>query len=805
MTWSNYDEVISQLEAAGLLISGASGCGIQADTLSPVRCRVQGQRGKPGWYKLFTLTTRDSSAILVGAYGVYQGNDPGTIKIAISRGERERLTADQLSALRARQEADRRTAALQLAARHERAARQASLWWRKLQVFGDSAYLHRKGLPAGRLYGARISPSGNLVIPMQDYSGKIWGLQVIYSDPAIKARKGRDKDFTPPGLAKAGRFFLIGGLQINGVALICEGFATGASLHEATGIPVVVAFDAGNLLPVARELARRYRGLRLLFCADDDYDWQRSGKVNTGIDAARTAALAVNGQVCIPQFPGDRPELTHKGPTDFNDLHCHPDGGLHVVRAQIEASLSAAGWSFRPLQAVRADVLEEGGGARPSLRSNITIEEATQRWALIYGAKDALFDFDEHRLVCKSNVLDLLPDHAWRDWKRAGMQVYRIEEVGFDPTGKDESVKCNLWAGWPTKPREGNCENLLDLLRYLCSKEADPEAVFDWVLRWIAYPLQNPGAKMRTALVFHGEPGAGKNLIFETLMAIYGEYGAVIDQSAIEDKFNDYASRKLFLVADEVVARSDLWHVKNKLKGFITGQWIRINPKQVAAHNERNHVNMVFLSNEDQPTVIERGDRRYTVVHTPDALSADYYDRCRKELEAGGREALHHYLLNLPLGDFHEHSKPPLTDAKLHVQQLSASSIERFWCEWIEGETAHPVCPCASGQLYIAYSRWCQRNGERPRAQNHLSGFAIHRSGWSIALKYRFQRLTYSGPLIKGRIVMPPEDLLWAKTVDADDYRKPADRTETQWITDCWFAFQDSLNADPGGSDRSFD
>ena len=206
MTWSNYDEVISQLEAAGLLISGASGCGIQADTLSPVRCRVQGQRGKPGWYKLFTLTTRDSSAILVGAYGVYQGNDPGTIKIAISRGERERLTSDQLSALRARQEADRRTSALQLAARHERAARQASLWWRKLQVFGDSAYLHRKGLPAGRLYGARISPSGNLVIPMQDYSGKIWGLQVIYSDPAIKARKGRDKDFTPPGLAKAGRF-----------------------------------------------------------------------------------------------------------------------------------------------------------------------------------------------------------------------------------------------------------------------------------------------------------------------------------------------------------------------------------------------------------------------------------------------------------------------------------------------------------------------------------------------------------------------------------------------------------------------
>ena len=72
-------------------------------------------------------------------------------------------------------------------------------------------------------------------------------------------------------------------------------------------------------------------------------------------------------------------------------------------------------------------------------------------------------------------------------------------------------------------------------------------------------------------------------------------------------------------------------------------------------------------------------------------------------------------------------------------------------------------------------------------------------------VEYRFERLTYSGPLIKIRIIMPPEDLLWAKTVDADDYRKPADCTETQWITDCWFAFQESLNADPCGSDRSFD
>ncbi|MBL7391299.1 primase-helicase family protein, partial [Escherichia coli] len=84
------------------------------------------------------------------------------------------------------------------------------------------------------------------------------------------------------------------------------------------------------------------------------------------------------------------------------------------------------------------------------------------------------------------------------------------------------------------------------------------------------------------------------------------------------DKFNDWASGKLFMIADEVVARQELFHIKNKLKALITGDCIRINPKNVAAHDERNHVNLVFLSNEKQPLVLEKDDRRFMVMWTPD-------------------------------------------------------------------------------------------------------------------------------------------------------------------------------------------
>ena len=89
----------------------------------------------------------------------------------------------------------------------------------------------------------------------------------------------------------------------------------------------------------------------------------------------------------------------------------------------------------------------------------------------------------------------------------------------------------------------GSCEYLVDLLRYMCAKESKPEELFQWVIRWLAYPIQHPGAKMQTTIVVHGPQGTGKNMFFEAIMGIYGRYGRIIDQSAIEDKFNDWASR----------------------------------------------------------------------------------------------------------------------------------------------------------------------------------------------------------------------------------------------------------------------
>ncbi len=793
MRAANYDDVCGQLVSAGLILGPE---GILIDTPNVVRCKVEGRSQKPGWYRLFEVGD-GSSSVIFGAYGINQGGDHGTQKIVLRKDDRLILTADQHEAMRARQNAIRLAGEAALREQYEKASRKSSVWWRKCLQSGESAYLMRKGLPPGKLYGARLSPSGNLVIPLQDHTGKIFGLQVIYHDSEIVARKRRDKDFTPAGLAKKGHWFVIGGLAVGAVALICEGFATGASLHEATGLPVVVAFDANNLLPVAQEIARRYRGCKLLFCADDDYDWQQIGKPNAGMLAANTAALAVDGRVVFPIFPTDRPVLTHKGPTDFNDLHTHPSGSLAMVRAQVHAALSAAGWGVARRVSNRVPESEQGRGdaLRAPMRGLYTLEEACDRWTLLYGADGAFFDSVEHMIVSKSDVLALIPDHAARDWKlRPDRKVARFKEVGFDPTERDPDVVCNLWGGWPTRPKAGDCEPLLDLLRFLCSLETNAQTAYEWALRWLAFPIQHQGAKLKTTLVFHGMQGAGKNLFFDVVASLYGEYGGTVDQLAVESQFNDWASRKLFLVFDEVVARNELYFLKNRIKSLITGDTIRINPKNLSAWTERNHCNGVWLSNELHPTAVELFDRRHFIIWTPPVLSQECYREVAACIANGGREALHDYLLNLDLGDFDEHTKPPMTDAKLRVQELSSGSVERFFKAWISRELDVPVCPCGSGHLYRAYSRFSVSGGEKPRSHIHLSGYIAAQPGWELRKKDIFETVHYGGKIKQARMVIPPDQLLHGH--GSEDYRKRANQTESQWATDGYFSFADALKDD---------
>jgi putative DNA primase/helicase len=669
--------------------------------------------------------------LLVGSFGVWRGNDPGSQKITLDK--RQILSDEQRVALRTRIHIDQKAAEGERRRTADRAAQRAAAMWARLATSGESEYLTRKHIAP---HGIRFSESGSIILPLQDVHGKIHGLQAIYPQGHPKrARLGRDKDFWPKGLAKQGHFFLIGSPAATGICLVAEGYATGASVHEATGLPVAVAFDAGNLVHVVSAMKVRWPQLRLLICADDDYLGKcrecnqltltvdaicsHCGKehraTNAGIAGAQAAALACDGAWLAPHFSSQRP-ADRKGPTDFNDLHVAES--LGAVSRQIDTLLSALAWKGS-FAAPTHRATGAGGDGDGSLRSVTTLEALMERYALVYEVADVVFDSAEHKLVPLSSMRNLCAGRQLFRWwmESPDKRVARLREVGFDPSERDQAIKYNLWAGWPTQPKAGTCSKLLDLGEYLCSLDDKAAEMWAWLQCWLAYPIQHPGAKMKTAVVMHGPQGTGKNLFFEAVVAIYGEYGRLLNQSAVDDKFNDWASCLLFGVADEMVSREEMYHSKNMLKTLVTGDSVRINPKNLASHYERNHVQIVFLSNEVQPMALERDDRRYAVIWTPSKWGAEMYNAVLSEIRAGGVEALHEHLLHLDLSDFGPATLPPMTQAKADLIELGMDSSERFFVEWTKQYTALPVVSCRTEDLYQAYRYWCTLQGVGKPAQ----------------------------------------------------------------------------------------
>ena len=169
-----------------------------------------------------------------------------------------------------------------------------------------------------------------LLIPLRTADGLLATVQAILPE---KLASGRDKDFLKGG-AKSGAHFVIGDLHSSETVIIAEGYATAATLFEATGYPAVMAVDAGNLRPVAEILKKLHPKKRFIIAADND----RTTEGNPGVKAATAAAKAVKGIVAIPSF--NSPLEDDVAGTDFNDLAAL--FGLERVKEQVESAIQFA-------------------------------------------------------------------------------------------------------------------------------------------------------------------------------------------------------------------------------------------------------------------------------------------------------------------------------------------------------------------------------------------------------------------------------------------------------------------------------
>jgi phage/plasmid primase-like uncharacterized protein len=239
---------------------------------------------KDGWYVLH------SDGVPNGQFGCWRSGIESSWKADLGRTytpeELERLK-EQSAKISVQRQIDQKEAQL----------RAKSIWDKTIEA-ANHPYLEKKGI---KPYIAR-QYKDTLVIPLYQQK-EIVSLQFISKDS--------EKQFLKGGTV-SGSYCEIGSIVEPSPICLCEGYATGATIHEATSYPVIVAFNSGNLSKIAKIIKTQYPNFDLIIAGDDDFQHEK----NPGRKTATEAAQATQARLVFPTF--SEPRVASQ--TDFNDM-----------------------------------------------------------------------------------------------------------------------------------------------------------------------------------------------------------------------------------------------------------------------------------------------------------------------------------------------------------------------------------------------------------------------------------------------------------------------------------------------------
>jgi hypothetical protein len=209
--------------------------------------------------------------------------------------------------------------------------------------------------------------------------------------------------------------------------------------------------------------------------------------------------------------------------------------------------------------------------------------------------------------------------------------------------------------------------NIMVLIRHLCDFD---EALVQWVLRWIAYPLRTPGAKMNMALVVNGEEGTGKSLFFVRVVAALHQPGTayVCGADKLQSTFNGWAAAARLVVFDGRFSKRNA----SRLKALVTASSLHVVRKGHPEQKLPNLCNFIFLSTSSEFLPVLETDRRLCLLEAPPRMRHETYDAIAHEIANGGVDAFRNFLLHdLDMGNFCESTRPPAHPAGRAVLEVA--------------------------------------------------------------------------------------------------------------------------------------
>lgn len=723
---------------------------IIADTKKLQRFNHNEGKGKQsGFYILHT------DGIPAGYFGCFRDMPEG--KNWCSK-DSSTMTESELKAYKARVTAMKAQREEEEKARHAKARKECERIWAECSHEGcpdDHPYVIAKGIIP---YGAAVESDGyrNIIVPVY-VDGEIWSLQ--------KINVGW-KGFYEGGKTKGGYMDISDRVPTTTpetTIVICEGWATGCSLHEATDYRVRVAFNAGNLMAVARFTRSQFPNARIILAADDDY----LKTPNAGITKGREAAKAIGGILAIPQFTvSPRPEKA----TDFNDLHQIED--IETVLHQIDSAMDSVAIDALPAGDLAESSVESGTPANWKDALKTHVEKLNRNHAQV-------FIGGQYRIMVERRRDGLLISEFYADTEYRKMERHERIKTGERSDGKaifknpidawcespdsrryrggvffrpfspmkplpEDNDRYNTWKGFSVAPKEGDCKKVIHHIERMACK--GDKSLSEYLLNWIAYTFQHPDKPAGAAIVLRGEKGTGKGLLGTFLMNLWGGHGMHISNPKhLTGNFNAHLANTCFLFADEAFFSGDK-SSEGTLKALITEKFLTVERKGIDAIQQKNYLKVFMATNSSWAVPASSDERRYFVSDMEKRQDRAYYTQLSAAMEDSAvQSAFLHAMLNRDIRGFHTGDIPEsdaLKDQRLHsldsvgkwmVDSINAGGFEvkgdrgevylEKWKEEIKAKV-----------LFDSFVLWCdnQKVGEYGRLTQTKFGRRLNDWGFSM-------------------------------------------------------------------------
>ena len=661
-----------------------------------------------------------------GAYVLHLDGHPAGFVECFKRGIRftwsakgARLDPAERKAFAAQMAAERKRRQQEERERHALAAKQArAIIDASATPDPGHSYLESKGIEP---HGLTVDNAGRLIVPLRDAKGTVWSIQTIAQDGT--------KLFLAGG-RKKGLFHMIG--EPGDDVVIAEGFATAASIREATGLPVVVAFDAGNLGPACKAVREWMPLARIVIAADDDHGIDG----NPGVTKAQEAAELISAAVAVPAFRDGE----QRG-TDFNDLAAlrGHEPVAEIIKAAFASSTAledehepdfatADGaaqttddWEAPLLEAVeelnaKHFVVTVGG---QTVIATMSRDDAQGRDLLVFSQDRDIRLRYRHRHFVTGHTAKGLPirkglGDAWLDHR----DRRTFERLALIPSGPCPPDTYNLWRGFGVEPKAGSWARIRQhLLEVVCAGNEDD---CDWLLGWMARAVQHPDLHAETAVVLRGPKGTGKGTLGKILRQLFRQHALHISNPAhFTGRFNGHLVDVLFLFVDEAFWAGDK-SGEGTLKALVTEPTIAVEPKFVNMFQVRNRLKILMASNADWVVPATSDERRYFVLDVSECRRGDreYFNRLNEAIDGDELPAFLAYLLDFDLSGF-DFRSPPHTQGLNQQKLAGADSVTSFWLDCLtngeiigSGETDWPEDVVAQ-VLHAAYVDHARDHGDR--------------------------------------------------------------------------------------------